>query len=70
MSMLDSLVVEPVQEWDALICSPMLGEMWLAVVEDRCEQLRHRCGASHFPAPVAVVPLPLNEKFCCASGNP
>ena len=52
MTMLDALVFEPVQEWDALIYSPAQGAMLLAgVVEDRREQLRRRCGARYFPQP-------------------
>ena len=72
MSMLDALVVEPVQEWDALICSSNAGrDVVIRLIEDRCEQLRRRCGASHFPCPqLPVIPLPLNEEcFAVASGN-
>lgn len=63
MTMLDALVVEPVQPWDALICSSRAGR---AVVErlldDREQQLRQRSGASRFPRPqLPVIPLPLDE---------
>lgn len=63
MTMLDALVVEPVQEWDALICSSSAGrDVVKRVIDDRCEQLRRRCGATHFPSPqLPVIPLPLDE---------
>ena len=72
MTMLDALVVEPVQEWDALICSSTAGrDVVERLMEDRREQLRRRCGATHFPSPqLPVIPLPLNEdSFRVASGN-
>lgn len=63
MSMLDSLVYEPVQEWDALICSSTAARNVVEVLlHDRFEQLRHRCGATHFPKlQLPVIPLPLDE---------
>ena len=63
MGMLDSLVFEPVQEWDALICSSTAGRTVVErLMDDRIEQLKHRCGAQTFPRPqLPVIPLPLDE---------
>ena len=72
MNMLDALVVEPVQEWDALICSSTAGrDVVERLLEDRREQLKRRCGATHFPSPqLPVIPLPLPEdSFGVASEN-
>ena len=72
MSMIDSLVMDPVQEWDALICSSRAGRAVVErVMEDRREQLRRRCGANHFPKPqLPVIPLPLDEGcFAVAGGS-
>lgn len=72
MTMLDALVVDPVQEWDALICSSRAGRNVVErVMEDRRDQLRRRCGASHFPElQLPVIPLPLDEGcFGVADGS-
>ena len=72
MTMLDALVFEPVQEWDALICSSSAGrDVVERVIEDRREQLRRRCGARYFPQPqLPVIPLPLDESsFQIADGS-
>ena len=63
MTMLDALVVDPVQEWDALICSSTAGRNVVeGLMNDRMDQLKHRCGAKRFPKPqFPVIPLPLNE---------
>ena len=63
ISMLDALVYEPVQEWDALICSSTAGRAVVeGLLEDRIDQLKHRCGAQTFPKPqLPVIPLPLDE---------
>jgi len=63
MAMLDSLVFEPVHEWDALICSSTAGKNVVqGLLDDRIEQLKRRCGATKFPKPqLPVIPLPLDE---------
>ena len=63
MSMLDALVLEPVQEWDALICSSRAGrDVVQKIMEDRREQLRRRFGNISFSDPqLPVIPLPLDE---------
>ena len=49
MTMLDALVMDPVQEWDALICSSTAGrDVVQRLIHDRREQLIDRCGATHF----------------------
>lgn len=64
MSMIDSLVYDPVEEWDALICSSSVGKTIVQkLLDDRREQLRERCGASIFPEPkLPVIPLPLDQQ--------
>ena len=61
MTMLDSIVYEPVQEWDALICSSSAGKSVVeGLLHDRFDQLKHRMGAVRFPQPqLPVIPLPL-----------
>ena len=63
LSLLDALVYEPVQEWDALICSSSAGrDVVNALIEDRIDQLQHRFGAIQVPRPqLPVIPLPLDE---------
>ena len=63
MTMLDALVMDPVQEWDALICSSTAGrDVVQRLIHDRREQLIDRCGATHFPEPqLPVIPLPLDD---------
>ena len=66
---LQDLVTEPVECWDAVICSSSAGRaVALAVVEDRQEQLLRRSGgsssqlAAHRPQlPVIPLPLPVSQ---------
>ena len=57
------LVMDPVQEWDALICSSTAGrDVVQRLIHDRREQLIDRCGAAHFPGTqLPVIPLPLDD---------
>jgi len=62
---LQDLVSEPVEPWDALICSSRAGrDVVLAVLQDRQEQLLRRCGGSSHQLEarrpqLPVIPLPL-----------
>jgi starch synthase len=66
---LQDLVTEPVQPWDALICSSTAGRAVVqGILEDRERQLLERCGgggrqlASHRPQlPVIPLPLPVRQ---------
>ena len=64
INMIDQLIVDPVYEWDALICSSKAGKRVVEnLFEDRVNYLRERLGASRFPKPqLPVIPLPLAEE--------
>lgn len=62
LSYLESLVHEPVQPWDALICSSSAGRSVVeAVLENREELMRKRFAGSQPPArpQLPVIPLPV-----------
>ena len=61
LGMLDALVYEPVQSWDALICTSSAGRAVVqALWADRASQLQHRFGGHPPAAPqMPVIPLPL-----------
>lgn len=63
LQLIESLTSEPVQPWDALFCSSIAGRAVVeAVLSDREQQLRERCGndALSIPRPeLPVVPLPI-----------
>ena len=66
---LQDLVTEPVEPWDAVICSSTAGRaVALAIVQDREEQLLLRSGGSRAPLaahrpqlPVIPLPLPVSQ---------
>ena len=64
INMIDQLIVDPVYEWDALICSSTAGKRVVEnLFNDRTNYLRERLGAKHFPQPqLPVIPLPLGEE--------
>lgn len=63
LQLLEALTSEPVQPWDAVFCSSIAGRAVVeAVLSDREQQLRERCGndALSIPRPeLPVVPLPI-----------
>ena len=63
IAMIDAIVSEPVQEWDALICSSTAGKSVVeALLDDRSENFKRRFGATRFPKPqLPVIPLPLAD---------
>ena len=71
LNLLDSIIYEPIYEWDALICTSTAGRSVVeSLFDDRKSQLRHRCNATYFPQPLLpVIPLPLEDKCFSIPNN-
>ena len=72
LGLLDALVFEPVQSWDAVICSSTAGRAVVeALLNDRSQQLGQRCGGQAPPRPqLPVIPLPLAEESFQVADHP